>query len=518
VLLPPSFNKEAVYPLIILMHGSHVTAWGLNIISYAPKDWAIQVALHDRGNNDYRNAGEVDLEEVMSEVTKRYQIDLDRLYLSGHSMGGYGAWFLATHYPDRWAAISPQTGYTDLSLDDAVAARSRLEFQKRMIQSHSPITFAENLLHVPAYMMHGAMDLKLPAAHSRKMDLRLNELGYEHIYDEHPTGGHWWGSRPAHEGVLCVDKPEISQFFLGHARRAQNPRVVIYKTDSLRYRRAYWVTVDELDADNQMAVIRAEVVSPNDIAVQLENITQFTLRLNDQLIRIDQPVTVSVNGGKVFTGPLPASSRLTLRREMAGNYIQIAAMDDDRLDGLAIKKTEHLYGPVVDAFNRPFLLVVGTQGDGDEARQVIAASRRAALAMARDWMTRANGIARIKADGEVTPDDIASFNLILFGNAATNSLLSKINDAMPLKLTPKGIVRGERIISGDDAGLIMIRPNPLNAGRYVVVVGGNTPRVLETAMRLRMTDIPDYVVFDGSALSGKHVEFLDGGYFDKHWQ
>ena len=74
------------------------------------------------------------------------------------------------------------------------------------------------------------------------------------------------------------------------------------------------------------------------------------------------------------------------------------------------------------------------------------------------------------------------------------------------------------LITGSDAGMLVVRPNPLNQSKYVVIVGGTTPRSMEIAARLRLTDLPDYVLFDGHTLSGKRVEFVDGGFFDRRWQ
>jgi hypothetical protein len=227
---------------------------------------------------------------------------------------------------------------------------------------------------------------------------------------------------------------------------------------------------------------------------------------------------VQIVDNVIFSGQLPASSRLTLRRQSDGSYVRLA---DESVAGTqtpAIKRTGQLYGPVSDAFNKPFLFVFGSQGAGEEAARMNEASHRAAQALARDWMYRCNGIVRIKSDSEVTPDDIASLNLILFGNAATNSMISEINDALPIGFIPKGIRVGRRKFVADDTGMIMISPNPLNQSKYVLIVGGTTPRSLEIAGRLRLADLPDYVIFDWSTLRGTSVDFVDGGYFDKYWR
>ncbi len=43
-------------------------------------------------------------------MSRRYRVDPDRIYLMGHSMGGYGTNNLATHHPDLFAAVAPAEG------------------------------------------------------------------------------------------------------------------------------------------------------------------------------------------------------------------------------------------------------------------------------------------------------------------------------------------------------------------------------------------------------------------------
>ena len=58
----------------------------------------------------YRTLSEQDVMNVL-EITKReYKIDPDRTYLMGHSMGGFGTWWLGQKYADTWAAIAPMSG------------------------------------------------------------------------------------------------------------------------------------------------------------------------------------------------------------------------------------------------------------------------------------------------------------------------------------------------------------------------------------------------------------------------
>jgi predicted peptidase len=53
------------------------------------------------------------LDALLDHIVNRYRIDLDRIYVTGLSMGGYGTWRLAAEYPDRFAAIAPICGGGD---------------------------------------------------------------------------------------------------------------------------------------------------------------------------------------------------------------------------------------------------------------------------------------------------------------------------------------------------------------------------------------------------------------------
>ena len=52
--------------------------------------------------------------EVLNHAEELFDTDPQRTYLTGHSMGGHGSWYLGATYPDRFAAIGPAAGYPDL--------------------------------------------------------------------------------------------------------------------------------------------------------------------------------------------------------------------------------------------------------------------------------------------------------------------------------------------------------------------------------------------------------------------
>src|SRR5512147_880258 len=63
-----------------------------------------------RGNLWYQGISETDILECMSALEEEFSVDPKRRYLCGHSMGGYGAWSIASKYPETWAALGIHAG------------------------------------------------------------------------------------------------------------------------------------------------------------------------------------------------------------------------------------------------------------------------------------------------------------------------------------------------------------------------------------------------------------------------
>jgi predicted peptidase len=97
------------------------------------------------------------LDGLLTELEERYRVDSARVYLTGLSMGGYGAWHLATVHPDRFAAVVPICG-----------------------GGHVAHGFPERvavLKDVPVWAFHGAQDPVVPLEESQKLVDVLREKG-----------------------------------------------------------------------------------------------------------------------------------------------------------------------------------------------------------------------------------------------------------------------------------------------------------------------------------------------------
>ena len=124
-----------------------------------------------RGNVDYRWMGERDVLKCIERRAQRFQLDEDRVYLTGESMGGNGTWLLASRHPDTFAAAAPVYGGWDYRLNQNGYAYTNPQatrpMERFLHEAHASFAGAEGLLHVPLYVLHGDRDPAVPVEFSR---------------------------------------------------------------------------------------------------------------------------------------------------------------------------------------------------------------------------------------------------------------------------------------------------------------------------------------------------------------
>ncbi|BAY47833.1 dienelactone hydrolase [Scytonema sp. HK-05] len=117
LFLPKSYEaQESRFPMILFLHGAgergsnleDVKRNGIARIVEEQPDFPFIVVSPQcpRGERWSVNL----LSALLDDVIAQYHVSLDRVYLTGLSMGGYGTWHLAADQPDRFAAIAPICG------------------------------------------------------------------------------------------------------------------------------------------------------------------------------------------------------------------------------------------------------------------------------------------------------------------------------------------------------------------------------------------------------------------------
>ncbi len=503
VYVPQSYDPARPTPLVVFLHGYVPTItvndpWVpyLEDVRAAERLGFLFLIPYGRRNSDFVAAGEVDVLAAMEATQAFYNVDADRVYMMGVSMGGYGAWNIGLRYPHLFAALGPVSGHTDMARW-LRRPREEMPFWKRWhYEWDNPIDLAENAASLPLHLMHGALDLLIPTDQSDEMVSRQGVLGHPIDYTRVPNEGHY-----VYLGPKVYDST-IEWF--GDHRRVQWPKRIVYKTYSLRYDTAYWATIEQLEQWGKPAYIEVEALAGNQITVRTRNVAALTLRLSEELVDMDAPVTVVHGEREVYNGPVPDSGAITVYFD--GDY------EAGRGEGLWKEKA--LCGPVEDAYNYPFLIARGT---GSNELGALAEGVRDADRFADEWDRYADGKPRVKDATEVTKQDIADYNLVCFGRPRSNAILKRAAAKLPIKFEGDAFVVGEQEFSGTDVGLVMIYPNPLNPKRYMVVQSGAFHGDA-LSINHKYDLIPDFIVFDGLTEDDQTNRALCAGFFDRQWQ
>ena len=241
VYLPQAYSGQPV-PLQWWLHwrGGHAHS-GAAVVPKVMKQFgedrdSIVVAPSGRGTSTwYVGRGHVDVLEVWADVFDTFAIDRDRVYASGHSMGGWGSYLLTLLYPDRFAAAAPAAGpvtqgawtgadfegcdnmqfeeYTPCYIG-ANGSDPRAQHTRKLL---------ENLRHVPIEIYHGAADELVPVTGVTRQVERLVELGYRHRYSLFPTQEHF--------GPPVWDEWERGAAYMHGFAAPANPDRVTYVRD-----------------------------------------------------------------------------------------------------------------------------------------------------------------------------------------------------------------------------------------------------------------------------------------------
>jgi pimeloyl-ACP methyl ester carboxylesterase len=477
--LPRTYDPAKQYPLLLSLHSEESNhrlnlsqvlgivgrgATGEDGARFPPlRDTGFIVACPlARGSMGYQGIPEQEVYDVLADVERRFPVDPDRVFLTGISMGGGGALWLAETRPDLWAGVAVMCA-------DTMPGSEEL---------------AGNLLNVPVRLYHGDMDTIVPVASSRAWQRRLLDLAVPAAYTEYPFTRHnVWDMAYGMGGVM--------EWFAG-LRRNRVPERVRLVTKSYQYSAAYWLRVDGL-TPGTLALADAKRTG-TEVKVETRNVDGFTITA-----AASEPARVTIDGEAVR---IKSGVPLSFSKSSSGWRQGLLAAGGKR-DGAE--------GPIVRAVSGRHLYVYGTLGA--RTPEEVESRRRAAEAAA-SWSTLRSRLTLtlpVKADRDVTAAEIDNSDLVLFGTAESNALLARFADRLPLSLRPDAA----------DYGLLYIAP----LGKHYALVSSGLPwwtggeessapgYAWAPAQYRLLSTFGDFVLFRGSL-----AQVVAEGRFDGNWK
>src|SRR5487761_1485252 len=460
LVVPESYEPKGQgrHRLDIWFHGRGELLSELNFIQgrrrqagqFAPRDTLV---LHPYGRfcNAFKFAGEVDVLEALAAVERHYRIDPELVSVRGFSMGGAACWHFAVHHADRWFAANPGAGFSETPEFLRQFQKEATEptwFERRLYHLYDCTDWAPNLFHCPTVAYSGEKDVQKQAADV--MEKALEEAGIRLRHVIGPDTAHSYHPDSAAEVERSMDS-------LAEVGRDRYPTAVHLVTYTLKYNRMSWVTIEGVSEHWQRSAVEAVLADTSSRDVSTDNVTDlsFDFPAGWCPLDVDQPISADVDNQEVRL-PQPLSDRSW----HADLHLADGKWETGPRPENGLRKRHDLQGPIDDAFMDRFIFV---RPSGKAAHDL--AGKWAATELDRaveHWRRQFRGTAIVKPDSEISDDDIASSNLVLWGDPASNSLLAKIADRLPISWDKNEIAVAGRRFPADQHAVILIYPNPLN--------------------------------------------------------
>lgn len=192
VRLPKDYDQQQACPLIVFLHGAGCgsldytvfKAWGMGDYADSTAYFPFIMVAPQTSEDWYASL----LGDVLDQIKRDYRIDDDRIYITGFSMGGSGAYSLALAYPRRFAAIAPVCGWGSTERACEIA-------------------------HLPFWIFHNEGDPVITARHSHEMVDSLSSCGASDLKST-------FYSETTHDAwTATYHNPELYSWFLSHRRK-----------------------------------------------------------------------------------------------------------------------------------------------------------------------------------------------------------------------------------------------------------------------------------------------------------
>lgn len=526
----PSLEKDVENQALFLsVHGASVEAVN-QANAYKQKDWGTLVAPTNRRAFGFawEDWGRLDALEVLADAKKIYRPDERKIYLTGHSMGGHGTWYLGATYPDYFAAIAPCAGYPDLLLYRDSFIKNRLQMPQEQLTQFgmtpkvveriklqmdldlTPIMkmvdragtpsrtleLIRNYLHFGVYVLHGEKDQVVPTEIARDMRTRLGTFHNDFTYYEYPDGEHWYGDHsvdwlPLFDFLQQRTKKPIEviknlEFYTGSPGvSATSNHITIYQQKN-----AFEISSFTLNKENGIKIETNNVaILEVDTAKLSDSINSITL--NGKALRVK-------NQNKVFL------------KETNGewNIISHPALQE---------KGPHRNGSFKDAFRNNVVFVYATQGSAQENEWYFNKARFDA----ETFWYRANGYIELVKDSDFSLKKYADRNVILYGNQDNNAAWKILLKESPVQVKNNEITFGNKKLPGAQWGMYFIIPRSDSNTASIGVITATGTAGMKSAYAnhylVNGTTFPDVLIFDETVLSKGLSAVKCAGFFGNDW-
>jgi hypothetical protein len=262
------------------------------------------------------------LATILDSVKRTYNVDENRVVVSGVSDGGTGVYYIAMKDTTPYASFLPLNGALLVLRNEDPATVGDL--------------FPTNLRNKPFFVVNGDLDPVYPTSIVGPHVEYLKEKGVDLVYKPQAKGVHdtaWWPDV----------KDSFEAFVSNHPRSALPEKLTWESGSEPTENRAHWLVIDKLGSSDQSSpqlddlnmvtgvgrlFERAQssgrvdlVRAGNTVTAATQGVAEFTVLVSPDAFDLAQPLNVVANGRTVFEGRVEPDLQTLLKW---------AARDNDR--------------------------------------------------------------------------------------------------------------------------------------------------------------------------------------------
>ncbi|KAI8905029.1 hypothetical protein EDD86DRAFT_212102 [Gorgonomyces haynaldii] len=502
-------SEETKCPVVVALHGAGVdvsSEFWISAVNQQDFAWVLFPTGRtpwgfDWHGPSYRNVeSSLDALRLMPGVPDIWKSsaepDITKLIYMGHSNGGQGAWWFASHYPDRALAALPAAGYMKIQMyipfymhiGDSFADPVMRGILEASISENDVDLYASNMAGIPILARSGSDDTNVPPLHGRRLIRLINEWNNDPktvSFVEDKGKGHWY------DGVLA---DETAQSFLDrHLQPENNPgfrlpqfpdQFTISTLNPASTGSKGGIRILQLEVAFRLGIIHVER-RKNRLILRTTNVRRFGFVQDERL----KDITSWEIDGKAFDGS-PAQAGPSYLNAQSG--WEIAA------DLLWISRERHpsTYGPISAVFTQPFLIVLPSSPNSN-----LRLYRHCAQHILDSWYLFAKGGAQIVRDVDLHDGMAARYNLIVLGGSLDNyyTLRRSQGGAATLVrfLGSGGVQIGNQKYESPGTGSLFLAPSATRTRLCLIVHGIDELGLLRAVWSIPFRSglqVPDYMV------------------------
>jgi hypothetical protein len=279
--LPEDYTHNRTYPLLMVLHNSDekpqaiLERWSeqakLNGYLLVAPEWGGGF----RGNYNFGADDHAVVTEVLRDVQRRFNVDSDRIFLSGYGEGGQMAFDVGLSHPDLFAGVVPMGAAPKLF----------------------SIKYAQNSMHLPFYVVAGTFQNNDAFKSLTKQFGTWVARGYPAYWIDYRGRALEW---------FDAELPYAFDWMNRKKRSTATPETAEFQTQRTTDNRFYWLSVDGIaqvclnDAAkfnhfSTPAGVQGKLGEGNSISIHARSVKQVSVWLARGMIDFEKPVSISVN-------------------------------------------------------------------------------------------------------------------------------------------------------------------------------------------------------------------------------